>query len=62
MHYNLSYAYKQLGNSTEAVKHMKEAKKLTGEISETKHNVISSALDSLLVMTLQEFITINIIL
>lgn len=39
-----------LGNNTEAVKHMKEAKKLTGEISETKHNVISSALDSLMVI------------
>lgn len=52
VHYNLSYAYMQLGNSTEALKHMKEAKKLTGEISEGKHSVISSALDSLLVTIL----------
>lgn len=50
VHYNLSYAYKQLGNSTEAVKHMKEAKKLTGEICETKHSIIAPALDSLLVI------------
>ena len=50
VHYNLSYAYMQLGNSSEALRHMKEAKKLTGEISEVKHNVISSALDNLLVI------------
>ena len=53
VHYNLSYAYMQLGNSAEALKHMKEAKKLTGEISEGKHSVITSALDNLLVMALR---------
>jgi len=40
----------QLGRSSEALKHMREAKKLTDEISESKHGVIASALDSLLVM------------
>ena len=48
----------QLGNSSEALKHMKEAKKLTGEISEGKHNVISSALDNLLVIALKNLFRI----
>ena len=42
----------QLGNDTNALKHMKEAKKLAGEISEGKHSVIPSALDDLMVMLL----------
>lgn len=48
----------QLGRSSEALKHMREAKKLTDEISEAKHNVIASALNSLLVMELQNLLII----
>jgi len=37
----------KLGNSSEAISQMKKAKKLTEEVSETRHQVIASALENL---------------